>query len=148
MIGENRLEGLDAELAVAALLVDAHVQNVTGRRVELSLLEGLRTAQRQRELFARGRTAPGRIVTHTLNSRHLSGQALDLTLAVGGRSVAPDDVDRQDYATLAALFRSLLGARFRWGGEFSRIADLVHFEVTSEPRQRLVRTDDGLWTVV
>ncbi len=50
---------------------------------EFRVLEGVRTIERQRELYAQGRTKPGQIVTNTLNSRHLKkpdgfGHAVDL----------------------------------------------------------------------
>ena len=63
--------------------VDETLVNIVKRAIEISevdftVLEGLRTIERQRELFAQGRTAPGKIVTWTMKSRHLEGKAVDL----------------------------------------------------------------------
>ena len=48
-----------------------------------SIGETLRSPDRQRWLYAQGRTRPGPIVTKTLNSRHLKGLAMDLLLPKG-----------------------------------------------------------------
>lgn len=50
---------------------------------DFMVLEGVRSAQRQRDLYAQGRTKPGPKVTWTLNSRHKVqsdgyGHAVDL----------------------------------------------------------------------
>jgi peptidoglycan L-alanyl-D-glutamate endopeptidase CwlK len=50
---------------------------------DFTVLEGVRTKARQRELYAQGRTKPGQVVTWTLNSRHIPkadgyGHAVDL----------------------------------------------------------------------
>lgn len=49
----------------------------------LIVLEGLRTKERQAELYAQGRTTPGKIVTWTLNSKHIEGKAVDIAPASG-----------------------------------------------------------------
>lgn len=46
--------------------------------IDFGVIEGVRTKQRQQELYAQGRTKPGKIVTWTLNSRHITGHAVDL----------------------------------------------------------------------
>ena len=63
--------------------VDETLVNVVKRAIEISevdftVLEGVRTLERQRELYAQGRTAPGKIVTWTMKSRHIEGKAVDL----------------------------------------------------------------------
>lgn len=58
--------------------------------VDFAVTEGLRTLARQKELYAKGRTAPGPIVTWTMNSKHLQGRAVDLVPFVAGRLVWDD----------------------------------------------------------
>ena len=63
--------------------VDEQLVNIVKRAIEISevdftVLEGVRTLDRQRELYAQGRTAPGKIVTWTMKSRHIEGKAVDL----------------------------------------------------------------------
>ena len=45
---------------------------------DVIVVEGVRTIQRQRDLYAQGRTKPGKIVTWTMNSKHIGGLAVDL----------------------------------------------------------------------
>ena len=63
--------------------VDEQLVNIVKRAIEISevdftVLEGVRTLERQSELYAQGRTAPGKIVTWTMKSRHIEGKAVDL----------------------------------------------------------------------
>lgn len=47
---------------------------------EVKIAEGYRTQERQAELFAQGRTAPGPVVTWTRNSAHTGGLAADVVI--------------------------------------------------------------------
>lgn len=47
------------------------------------VIETIRTRQRQQWLYASGRTRPGRILTYTMESRHLVGKAADCMPASG-----------------------------------------------------------------
>ncbi len=44
-----------------------------------------RTKADQEALFARGRSKPGKIVTWTLNSKHLTGDAFDFVIMLNGK---------------------------------------------------------------
>jgi len=44
-----------------------------------------RTKSDQEALFAQGRTKPGKIVTWTLNSKHLTGEAFDFCIMTNGK---------------------------------------------------------------
>ena len=45
---------------------------------DVIVVEGVRTEKRQQELYAQGRTKPGKVVTWTMNSKHIDGLAVDL----------------------------------------------------------------------
>ena len=45
---------------------------------DVIVVEGVRTIQRQQDLYAQGRTKPGKVVTWTMNSKHIDGLAVDL----------------------------------------------------------------------
>ena len=53
--------------------------------IEFILTCTRRTQAEQAALFAQGRTAPGHIVTWTLNSKHLLGDAFDFVIMVYGK---------------------------------------------------------------
>ena len=93
--------------------------------VDFMVIEGVRTPERQRALYAQGRTKPGRIVTWTLRSRHLVqadgfGHAVDL---------APYPLDWEGPARFPkfdAIARAMfaaaddLGVAIRWGADWDR----------------------------
>jgi len=82
------------------------------RRMDCSVLEGLRSPERQRELFE---ADPPR--THTLNSKHLTGEAVDVT----PYPIDWEDVERQ-YRFAAVVYDTAMsmGIRVKWGGMFRR----------------------------
>lgn len=98
------------------------VEAALGEDILLVITEGRRTLERQQKLYAQGRTAPGPIVTWTMKSRHLTGEAVDVGVLVDGVLVWPDD---------DALWERIgqLGeaAGLRWGGRWKK-PDRPHFE--------------------
>lgn len=89
--------------------------------VDFTVLEGLRTAKRQRQLMNSG-------ATRTMNSRHLTGHAVDLGAYVGG-SV------RWDWP----LYHRIAGAvkqaakdervSIEWGGDWRSFKDGPHWQL-------------------
>jgi peptidoglycan L-alanyl-D-glutamate endopeptidase CwlK len=117
---------------------------VIERAIELSsqdfmVLEGLRTPERQAELYAQGRTKPGQVVTWTLKSRHFVqadgwGHAVD---------IAPYPLDWNDIKKFEAIADAMfqaskeLGTPIRWGADWDQDGrprekgetDSPHFEL-------------------
>ena len=88
------------------------------------VVEGVRTEARQRELYAQGRTAPGRIVTWTMKSKHIPGadglgHAVDLCpIGAGGK---PDWNNTNGFLEIGkAMMNSAmrLGVQLRWGWDW------------------------------
>ncbi len=89
--------------------------------VDFAVIEGLRTPKRQKELFAAG-------ATKTLNSRHLTGHAVDLAAYVGGKL----SWDWPLYHQIAAAMKEAakeLGVKIVWGGDWETFPDGPHFEL-------------------
>lgn len=113
-------------------LVHPDLAKVVKRAAELTkqpfcVTEGLRTLSRQKELYAQGRTAPGKIVTWTLNSEHLSGRAVDLA-AIEGKKIL---WDVQLYPVIAEAMLHAgteLHVPIEWGG-YWKTKDLPHFQL-------------------
>lgn len=109
--------------------------------VVFMVVEGVRTPERQRELFAQGRTKPGKIVTWTLNSNHFIdldtgyGHAVDLLPAPYDWSNKGGEFDKLADAMFAAA--KSLGVTIRWGADWDRDGirrergetDSPHFEL-------------------
>ena len=96
---------------------------------DITVIEGLRTAARQAELFAQG-------ATKLMVSRHMSGNAVDL-------APYPIDWNNKDRFKEMAHYMfaaaNELGITIRWGGDWSEVdenqtppssfVDMPHFEL-------------------
>lgn len=123
-----RLQGVDETL------VNVVKRAIQISEVDFSVLEGLRTLQRQRELYAQGRTAPGKIVTWTMKSKHLEGKAVDLV---------PYPLDWNDLKKFDKISKAMFaaakeqGVKLRWGADWNSNGkprekgeyDSPHFEI-------------------
>lgn len=124
----NKLEGVHEDLTKVVK------QAIKVSTVDFCVVEGLRSVDRQKKLYAQGRTAPGKIVTWTMLSRHLSGHAVDLGAIVNGVL----SYDEKWYTQIAnAMLGSAasLNVPLKWGGTFrdkngKPTPDLMHFELS------------------
>lgn len=90
--------------------------------VDFMVIEGVRTAERQQELFNKG-------ASRTLNSRHLTGHAVDLAPVVGG-NIPWDDLGKfKEINKAMQAAAKELGVSIKWGGDFKNFFDGVHFEL-------------------
>ena len=89
--------------------------------VDFRITEGLRTVTRQKQLFAAG-------ASKTMNSRHLTGHAVDVAALVGGQV----RWDWPLYARIADAFKQAsleLDVPIVWGGDWTTLKDGPHFEL-------------------
>lgn len=90
--------------------------------VDFIVIEGLRTVDRQKELVATG-------ASRTMNSRHLTGHAVDL-LPIGSNGKA--EFAWPLYEQLAPAVKQAaddLGVKIVWGGDWRNFRDGPHFEL-------------------
>ena len=87
------------------------------------ITETYRSQERQKYLYAQGRTRPGQIVTWTLTSNHKSRLAWDI--AVG----PPQSL--YDVTTLTRVGAIARKLGITWGGDWVGSIDRPHFEVKS-----------------
>lgn len=98
-------------------------------KVPFCVVEGLRTLERQKELYAKGRTKPGKIVTWTLNSEHLSGRAVDLAPLNELRKIDWEDIDGfKEIARAMKEAATELKVEIECGADWQRI-DRPHFQL-------------------
>jgi peptidoglycan L-alanyl-D-glutamate endopeptidase CwlK len=89
--------------------------------LDFKVIEGYRSQARQDELYAQGRTKPGKKVTWTRNSKHTSGKAFDIMVLKNGKGTW----DIEDYIKIGKLGKSL---GLVWGGDFKG-KDFGHFQL-------------------
>ncbi|QGH71269.1 endolysin [Yersinia phage vB_Yen_X1] len=89
--------------------------------VDFTVTEGLRTLERQKELFAKG-------ASKTMRSRHLTGHAVDISPLVGGKV----SWDWKYYYPMADAMKQAakeLGVNIEWGGDWKTFKDGPHFQL-------------------
>ena len=116
---KQRLKGVDAKLV--------NVLNELVKIMDVTIIEGLRSQERQNELVAKG-------ASKTKYSKHIQGKAVDL---------APYPIDwenRERFIYVAGIIKGIalhLGIPVVWGGDWNgdfdtsdnNFDDLVHFEL-------------------
>tara|TARA_R110002020_G_scaffold58750_1_gene160961 strand:+ start:827 stop:1207 length:381 start_codon:yes stop_codon:yes gene_type:complete len=116
---KERMKGIKPELI--------NVLNELIKIMDVTIIEGLRTEERQKDLVAQGKSK-------TKYSKHLEGKAVDL---------APypiDWKDRERFHYMGGMARGIgkqLGVNIRWGGDWdsdgeikdNSFDDLVHIEI-------------------
>jgi len=89
--------------------------------LDFTVLEGMRTLPRQKQLMAQG-------ATRTLNSRHLTGHAVDLAPMIGGTV----SWDWPLYDRLAKVVKAAADHEdvpITWGGDWESFKDGPHWEL-------------------
>tara|TARA_Y100000592_G_C5480189_1_gene324909 strand:+ start:2510 stop:3070 length:561 start_codon:yes stop_codon:yes gene_type:complete len=114
--------------------------------VEVKAISGHRSYSKQAELYAKGRTKPGSIVTHAKPgySKHNFGTALDFGCF---DKKTGEYLDAKDGKLVAKIYRAIYNEaerqdlRITWGGLWRSFKDTPHFEyitglTMAEMRQR------------
>lgn len=89
--------------------------------IEFVVTEGMRTIERQRQLLAAG-------ATRTLNSRHLTGHAVDLAALVE-RQIRWDWPLYRKLADAVKVSAKKCGVPIEWGGDWTTFKDGPHFQL-------------------
>ena len=108
-------------------------ESVIDQNVAIRVVQGLRTIEEQNELFSRGRTKPGKVVTNARGGRsyHNYGTAIDICLLLKDKDgvYKYDDVKSwqldKNFREVVKIFKE---AKYTWGGDFKTIVDNPHFE--------------------
>lgn len=114
-----RLQGVHPDLVRVIRRASAET------KVSFAVVEGLRTLERQKQLKAAG-------ATKILNSRHLTGYAVDLVPLLDGKA----RWDWPLYHRLAPFIRAAARAEavpLEWGGDWKSFPDAPHWQL---PRKK------------
>lgn len=118
---EARLQGVHPDLA--------KVVRMASDKQKFRVTEGLRSLERQKELVASKKSK-------TMNSRHLTGHAIDF-IAIGDDGIATYDMedmkkvaDAMREAAKSCGVRIEWGAAAKYGGDFKTFNDSPHVQLT------------------
>lgn len=115
-LGDRSLKNLEG---VHKDLVKVVERAIKITKQDFTVIEGVRTLERQKKLLADG-------FTKTLNSRHLTGHAVDL---------CPYPIDWDDHTKFEVISKAMkqaaseLGVSIVWGGDWTRGWDKPHYEL-------------------
>ena len=112
---KQRLEGVHPDLVVVVELAISIAEQ------DFSVIEGLRSIERQKKLFSDGKST-------TMNSRHLTGHAVDLV-------PYPVSWDWEYFYPIANAMKQAakeLGVDLEWGGDWKNFPDGPHFQLSWE----------------
>ena len=118
-LGSSRRNELESVHPDLVKLVERAIELT---EVDFSVIEGLRTLTRQKALHLRGATT-------TLNSRHLSGHAVDLAAFVDGEL----SWDWDHYHKIAKAVKQAakeLDVDVEWGGDWKSFPDGPHWQLS------------------
>lgn len=111
----QRLEGVHPDLVKVVQLA------IEISDIDFTVLEGVRTKARQSQLVAAG-------ASQTMNSRHITGHAVDLGAMVGGE-VRWDWPLYKQVAIAMKVAAQQLNIPIVWGGDWKTLKDGPHFEL-------------------
>ena len=112
---QKTLQGIHKDLVKVVLRADA-----LGARFIVT--DGVRTLERQKQLVAAGKSK-------TMNSRHLTGHAVDLCASHGDGDVSWDDADLKAIAEKMKAAATELGIPLEWGGDWKSFVDMPHYQL-------------------
>ena len=119
----------------AKLAAEYLIEACEAQGLKLKIVETLRTTERQQELYAQGRTKPGRIVTQLdgvkRKSIHQYGNAFDICQNIRGKEY------EDAFITKVGKLGQQIG--LEWGGSWKGFVDSPHFQLNAVIPKRIVQ---------
>lgn len=141
-LGKRSLDNL---VGVHPNLVKVMTAAIGNSPIDFTITEGLRTMERQKDLFAQGRTKPGMKVTNANGVKNLSnhqdeadgrkdglGQAVDLYPFFEGKVQVHHKDTIKNLKLIADHIKATakkLGIKIIWGGDWKSPYDPPHFQL-------------------
>lgn len=116
---QNNLNGVHQDL------VQVVYKALIFSEYDFVVIEGVRSLARQKELMKEGKSK-------TLNSRHLTGHAVDIVPLVNG------SIPWHDWSAFESVSKAMkqaahqLGVSMNWGGDWVSFRDGPHYELSRE----------------
>ncbi|KDE48183.1 hypothetical protein DI43_05840 [Geobacillus sp. CAMR12739] len=121
---ETKLKGVHPVVAAKARQL---IEKAYREGINVIVTQGLRTIEEQNELYAQGRTKPGKIVTNAKGgySYHNFGLAFDFAIMKDDGNISWNVDDK--WKRVAQIGKSL---GLEWGGDWKSFPDYPHFQYT------------------
>lgn len=130
-ISDSRIDTLHPKVRSKAreFLIKAEKQGI-----KLRVTSALRTYDEQNALYAKGRTAPGKIVTNAKGGQsfHNFGLAIDVVEIKNGKALW----NNPNWNKIGRIGKSV---GFEWGGDWTSFKDKPHFQYTFGNRLATLR---------
>lgn len=135
----DRIENFHPDFKDKLKLQYETINNQLPKDVRLRFAYTLRTVQEQNELYAQGRTKPGKIITNAKGGQsiHNYGLAFDIVLLIDKdkngtfESISYDmlkDYDGDKVAEWMEIVNYFKSQGWEWGGDWKKFKDAPHFQ--------------------
>ncbi|MGH1517504.1 M15 family metallopeptidase [Chryseobacterium sp. JK1] len=129
----QRIEKLHPSVRDEVKKIIAECDEALTGRAKVRITQGLRTFDEQNELYAQGRTKPGKKVTNAKGGQsiHNYGFAVDICLSIDGKTAnwgTTKDWDNDKVADWYECVKIFARHGWDWGGNWKTFKDLPHFE--------------------
>lgn len=128
---DNKIKTLHPQLRPLAAKFINEVEKKLGHRLRIT--DGLRTFEQQNDLYAQGRTKPGKKVTQVKGggSYHNYGLAFDTYFTENGKVTFAKAITPE----VAKIGKDL---GLKWGGDWKSFKDMPHFELNKGTTSELL----------
>ena len=129
----DRIQKLHPVVGAEMLKIVAECDTSLTGKAKVRITQGLRTFKEQDDLYAIGRTKPGKKVTNAKGGQsvHNYGFAVDICLIIDGKTASWDTVKDWDNDQIADWYECVkIFAKYGWdwGGNWKKFKDLPHFD--------------------
>lgn len=128
------------------------LKEIEDKGVNIRITQGLRTIEEQNNIYAQGRTIPGKIVTNAKggDSWHNWGLAIDFCLLHKDGTISFSNTEdlnndkKSDWLNIVEIFKK---HGYEWGGDWIHTKDTPHFQktfgLTIQKAKTLLKDKDG-----
>jgi peptidoglycan L-alanyl-D-glutamate endopeptidase CwlK len=132
-VTKERISKLHPSVRAEVTKIIEQIDKALTGRAKVRVSQGLRTFKEQDDLFAIGRTKPGKKVTQAKGGQsiHNYGFAVDIVLIIDGKTASWDtfaDWDGDQIADWQECVTIFKANGWIWGGNWATFKDMPHFE--------------------
>ena len=133
IINQNRINTLHPKVREEVTKIINECDLILTGRAKIRIAQALRTEKEQNDLYAQGRTKPGKKVTNAKfgQSFHCFGLAVDFVLIIDGKEASWDmtkDWDGDHTNHWQEIVNVYVKYGWEWGGNLISLKDFPHFQ--------------------